>query len=79
MDIKFLDLCESLIVYLLLSTCQMSPHGVGCERPDVNRFINILYIGAHIGIQKWCETFTTLFLSNIMNHGESDVQCQISI
>ncbi len=46
----------------------MSPHGIGYKQtwypPDE---------------REWWETFTKLFLSNIINHGGSDVQCQISI
>ncbi len=46
----------------------MCPHGIGYKQtwypPDV---------------KLWWDTFITLFLSNIINHGESDVQCQISI
>ncbi len=30
-------------------------------------------------VRYWSETFTKLFLSNIINHGESDVQWPISI
>ncbi len=67
-NIKLLDLCEILIVDILLSTLQMSPNGIGYKQtwypPDV---------------RQWWETFTKLFLSNIINHGESDVQWQISI
>ncbi len=29
--------------------------------------------------QMWWETFTKVFLSNMINYGESDVQWQISI
>ncbi len=46
----------------------MSPHGIGYKQtwypPDV---------------RQWWESFTKLFLSNIINHGESDEQWQISI
>ncbi len=46
----------------------ISPHGSGYKQtyfsPDV---------------RKWWETFTKLFLSNTINHGESDVQWQISM
>ncbi len=46
----------------------MSPHGIGYKQtwypPDV---------------REWWETVTKLFLSDIINHGESDVQWQISI
>ncbi len=58
-NIKLLDLCESLIVYILLSTCQWVHLALALNRPD--------------------KTFIKLFLSNIINHGESDVQWQISI
>ncbi len=78
-------MCESFIVYILPSTCQWVHMALTVNRPDVRIFINILYIGAHIGIQKWWETFTKLLVSslymlyNIINHGESEVQWQISI
>ncbi len=49
------------------------------EKTPPDRHSNILYIGTHIGNQYWWEIFTKLFLSNILNHCESDVQWQIDI
>ncbi len=46
----------------------MSPHGIG---------YNMTWYPPYVRL--WWETFTKLFLSNIINHGESDVQLQISI
>ncbi len=46
----------------------ISPHGIGYKQtwypPDV---------------RSWWETFANLFLSNIINHGEIDVQWSVSI
>ncbi len=46
----------------------MSPHGIGYKHTWYPH-----------DLSQWWETFTNLFLSNIINHGESDVQWQISI
>ncbi len=42
MNINVVDLCESLIVYILLGTCQWVHMALAVNRPDVRRFINIL-------------------------------------
>ncbi len=47
----------------------MSPHDIG-HKTD---------LGYPPDVRKWWDTFTPLFLSNIINHGESDVQWQINI
>ncbi len=53
-----------MFVYILLSTCQWVHMALAINRPDV---------------RYWWETFTTLFLSNIINHGKSDVQWPVSL
>ncbi len=35
MNIKLLDLCESMIVYILLSTCQWVHMTFAVNRPDI--------------------------------------------
>ncbi len=61
-------MCESMIVYILFSTCQWVHIELVINRP-----------GYPHDVWYWWETFTHLFLSNIINHGESDVQWQFSI
>ncbi len=46
----------------------MSPHGIGYKQTSYPPHV-----------KWWWETFTKWLLSNIINHGESDVQWQISI
>ncbi len=64
MNIKVLDFCESLIVYILLSTCQCVHMALAINRTDMLLME---------------DSDEKLFLSNIINHGESDVQWPISI
>ncbi len=91
-NIKLLNLCESLIVYILLSTSHWVHMALAINRPDISSWCNKIYhlnrvswvnplqiaistyyTGACIGIQWWWVIFMKLFLSNIIDHGESDV------
>ncbi len=56
-----------VFIYILFSTCQWVHIALAIKRPDI------------LLIKIVMRNFTKLFLSNIINHGESDVQWHISV